>query len=97
MSHPTNGVGSIVPGLARVMDQQIQVIADADPEQYPKGLEVMVAAPGDLANLGRGLMAPGCMLVIIPVGMAKAWRDQIRAYMAQHARVGPGQVKAPGL
>lgn len=88
-----NGPKQIVPGIASVMGQNIEVIADVDPDKFPGGLEVVIFAAGSLVPLARGIVGKGCMLGVIPVEMAIHLRVLLRQAVAAQT---PGQVRPPG-
>jgi hypothetical protein len=78
--------------------ESLEFIADADPRQYPSGLEVVVFEPGKLEALGRVVLMPGCMLAGVPPGMSGQIRNALRRHMAQqHAPKPPGSSPPPGL
>ena len=90
MADPNGSVNRITPATAPVMGQNIDVIADVNPEKFPHGLELMVMAPGGLEALGKWMVRPGCMIGIIPPEMAMQLRALMRQAVASQRPVGPG-------
>lgn len=80
----------IVPAVAPVMGQNIEVVADCDPEQFPNGMELSFHKPGALEPLGRGIVRKGCMVAIVPPEMARELRAAMKRTLAQRQASGPG-------
>jgi hypothetical protein len=88
-----NGAPDIAPASLNIMGENIEVIADADPNEFPGGIEVILCKPGDLAPLAKLLVLPGRMVAVLPLGMSK----QLRVLVKQSRTLHPGQVDAPGV
>lgn len=89
-----SGVPLIQPAQATVLDQNIVVLGDADPEAYPNGIEVVLMEPGKLTPFGRFIVQPGNMVIIPPIQMSAQLRGMIKQHMAS---IQPGAVPAPGV
>lgn len=88
----------ILPGVASVMEINLQVVADVDPQMFPEGLDVVIFRPGKPEPLGSIRIPRACMLLCMPPSpKAEQMRQHMRQAMAQQRRAGPGEVKAPGL
>jgi hypothetical protein len=90
-----NNVPKIVPLNAPIMGNNLTIVADADPEHFPHGLQLLIMAPGSLQPLGGGPIPPGHMLAIVPPEIAKMIRPGMRNAMQRQP--GPGEVRAPGI
>ncbi len=92
-----NNVPRISPANVQMMGESIQVVADADPELFPHGLQIMFTAPGELRPLGGGPVPVGWMVALIPPPIAKPMRSAARQAMRQQQQLAPGEVKPPGV
>lgn len=90
----TNGP-QIEPRTLPLGGEGIAVIADAMPEFFPLGLEVVLCVPGKIEPVGRIVMPAGTMLAIVPPGMSGQIRRELRKKLAQQAKT-PGKVNPPG-
>lgn len=75
---PENSGPRIQPSVVPIAGVQITVVADADPETFVNGLELMVTAPGRLEAIGTVLVPRGAMVAIVPVELANHMRSQMR-------------------
>jgi hypothetical protein len=73
---------------------QFQVIAYADPEHFPVGLDVTLTAPGGITPVGMLTVARGCLICVLPPDVSRKILAQVAM---QQKAAGPGQVQAPGL
>lgn len=88
-----NGAPEVAPATLHVMGEELQVFADAVPDQYPLGLEVVVFRPGGLEPIARMAVPPGRMGAVLP----QSWSSQLRAMIQKAKTLLPGQVDAPGV
>jgi len=90
-----NQVPKIVPANAAAGELNLMIVADADPEHFPHGLQLLIMAPGNLQPIGGGPIPPGQMLALVPIELSRAIRPGMRAALRQQP--GPGEVRAPGV
>jgi len=84
----------IQPGAGQASGFQFQVIGYADPQHFPFGLDVTLAAPGSVVPVGVLRLEKGCLICVLPPDVSRAIIAQVAL---QQNPPGPGQVKAPGL
>jgi hypothetical protein len=93
-----NGSGPrLVPSAAPIFGQQLDILANVDPLQFPLGLEVSFTVPGKLAPEATMMLKPGAMVAMLPQPVAEHLRAELKkAFAKQRAAAGPGDVNAPG-
>ena len=92
MSDILNGVPEIQAGLVQVAGQQVQIVWDVDPEQFPNGLDLLMVEPGKLAPFGKITIGKNQMIAVVPPTMASALRGEIKKAIAK-----AGQIAAPSV
>jgi hypothetical protein len=68
----------IAPGQAPLYGQQINIVANVDPEQFPNGLELVIMVPGQLEAFGKIICPAGAMIAEVPTAMAIELRKQMK-------------------
>lgn len=93
-----NGSGPrLVPSATPIFGQQLDILANVDPIQFPLGLEVIFMVPGKLEPAATMMLKPGAMVAMMPQPVADHIRAELKKAMAKQSRsAGPGEVKAPG-
>jgi hypothetical protein len=61
----------IQPSLVDVMGANIEVLCVIDPKRFPLGVDVLLMEPGKLEPLGKGTLAPGTALGVLPPVMVQ--------------------------
>ncbi len=88
------GVRQIQPGQLAALGENFEIIADADPEKFPHGLQLVIMAPGQMQPLGIYTLTPGGMVARIPNNMAAGVRPHMRKMLET---IQAGKVAAPGF
>jgi len=96
---PDNGP-LIQPVTVPNADATMQIIADADPEMFPDGIDLIIGAPGRIQPLGHLVLPKGCLVAVMPPGlMADHMRAQMKAAIAAQKalqRAAERRVDIPG-
>lgn len=97
MTNPNLSAPEIAPSQIMLQGENLDVIAYANPDKFPVGLEILVMVPGSLEPIARAHVDRGRLVAVMPITMSRELATQTKQALDTLPAEVRGKIKTPGF